>query len=149
MTSPPPSRRAVLRSSTVAAGGACALALAGCVPAVSAGPSQGSTPGTIPTTGTPVRVGKLSDVPVGSTAQGKANNVNIVIFRAAQDKVYAYSDVCTHAGCEVAPSGADFKCPCHGSVFKGADGTVITGPAKQALPRYAAAIDGEWITVSV
>lgn len=142
-------RRNVLRVSTAASGAACALALVGCTPAGPAQVSAGKTPEAIPTTGTPVRVGKLSDVPVGATAKGLANDVNVVIFRPDETSVLAYSDVCTHAGCQIAPNGADFKCPCHGSVFKGADGTVVSGPAKVALPRYAAAIDGEWITVSV
>lgn len=143
------SRRNVLRVSTTVSGAACALALTGCVPASDSGSSSANTAQPIPTTGTPVRVGKLTDVPVGATATGKANDVNVVIFRADETTVLAYSDICTHAGCQVAPSGADFKCPCHGSVFKGSDGTVSTGPAKVALPRFTAAIDGEWITVSV
>jgi len=142
-------RRNVLRVSTAASGAACALALAGCTPAGPVQTSAGKTAEAIPTSGTPVRVGKVGDVPVGATAKGAANGVNVVIFRPDEATVLAYSDVCTHAGCQIAPNGADFKCPCHGSVFKGADGTVVSGPAKVALPRYAAAIDGEWITVSV
>ncbi|ALE05575.1 hypothetical protein AL755_08920 [Arthrobacter sp. ERGS1:01] len=142
-------RRNILRATTAVSGGACALALAGCVPAAAPGADTGATPQPIATTGKPVRVGKLSEVPVGSTASGSGNGVNLVIFRPDEKTVLAYSDVCTHAGCQVAPSGTDFKCPCHGSIFKGADGTVISGPAKMALPRFAAAIDGEWITVSV
>lgn len=139
----------MLQVTTTATGAACALALVGCTPAVQEDSSAGKSADPIPTGGTPVRVGKLSDVPVGATARGKANDVNLVVFRPDEKTVLAYSDICTHAGCQVAPSGEDFKCPCHGSVFKGADGTVVQGPAKQALPRYAAAIDGDWITVSL
>ncbi|GAA4658256.1 Rieske (2Fe-2S) protein [Arthrobacter cryoconiti] len=143
------SRRLLLTSTTAATGGVCALALAGCAPSGTSGSSSATSPLAIPTTGTPTRVGKLADVPVGTTATGTAGSQNIVIFRASETEVVAYTDICTHAGCQIAPSGTNFKCPCHGSVFKGADGTVVTGPAKKALPRFAAAIDGDWITVSV
>ncbi|NVM97860.1 Rieske (2Fe-2S) protein [Arthrobacter sp. SDTb3-6] len=144
-----PTRRNVLRATTAVTGGACALALAGCVPAAPSGPSAGKVPLPIPKTGKPVRVGQLSQLAVGTTAAGTANGVNVVLFRPDATTVLAYSDVCTHAGCAVAPDGTDFKCPCHSSVFNGADGTVVSGPAKAPLPRYAAAIDGDWVTVSV
>lgn len=145
----PPSRRNVLRATTAITGGACALALAGCVPAGPSGSVKASVPLPIPTTGKPTRVGKLSDLAVGATAAGTANGINVVLYRPDASSILAYSNVCPHAGCQVTPQGADFKCPCHGSVFKGDDGTVVVGPAKTSLPRYAAAIDGEWITVSV
>ncbi|NVM95105.1 Rieske (2Fe-2S) protein [Arthrobacter wenxiniae] len=144
-----PSRRNVLRATTAVCGGACALALAGCVPAASPASQKVSAPQPIPTTGKPVRVGKISELAVGATAAGTANGVNVVIYRPDAATVLAYSDVCTHAGCAVVPDGSDFKCPCHSSVFKGSDGTVVSGPAREALPRFAAAIDGDWITVSV
>ncbi|MGO4385563.1 Rieske (2Fe-2S) protein [Specibacter sp. RAF43] len=142
-------RRNVLRVTTAASGTACALALAGCVPAGPAASTAVRNALPIPTTGTPVRVGKLADVPVGGSATGTAKDVKIVIFRPDETTVLAYSDVCTHAGCAVAPHGDEFKCPCHGSTFRGSDGTVVTGPAWEPLARFAAAIDGDWITVSV
>ncbi len=88
-------------------------------------------------------------MPVLGTATATAADVEVMLFRPDETTILAYSDICTHAGCKVSPHGADFKCPCHGTVFEGADGTVVSGPAKEALPRLAAAIDGEWITVSV
>ncbi len=142
-------RRAALRVTTAASGAACALALAGCTPAPSEAAKQGTVPAESPTGGTPYQVGKLAELPVGSSAAGTANGVEVILFRPDEGTVLAYSDICTHAGCKVAPNGTEFKCPCHGSVFKSSDGTVQSGPAKLPLPRYAAAIDGEWITVSV
>ncbi len=141
-------RRSTLRATTAATGAACALALVGCAPSGSSG-AKGRTPAAIPTGGTPVQVGKVSELPVGGTAAATAGDVEVMLFRPDETTILAYTDICTHAGCKVAPDGADFKCPCHSSVFKGSDGTVVSGPAKEALPRYAAAIDGEWITVSV
>lgn len=51
--------------------------------------------------------------------------------------LYAYSAVCTHAGCVVdAPSSTGIAyCPCHGSRFNG-NGAVVTGPAGTPLPHY-------------
>ena len=142
-------RRSTLRATTAVTGAACALALAGCAPSVSNTKAKGQTPEEIPTGGTPYEVGKIAELPVGGSAAATAGEVEVILFRPDEATVLAYSDICTHAGCKVAPSGEDFKCPCHGSIFKGSDGTVVSGPAKAPLPRYAASIDGEWITVSV
>lgn len=142
-------RRSTLRITTAATGAACALALAGCAPSANDIRAKSRAPAEIPATGTPRRVGKVSELPVGSTAGATAGDVEVMLFRPDETTVLAYTDICTHAGCKVAPNGADFKCPCHGTVFNGSDGTVQSGPAKSPLPRYAAAIDGEWITVSV
>lgn len=144
----PLTRRDTLRIATAATGAACALALAGCAPAGTTG-NAGKTAADIPSGGTPHQVGRISELAVGATAGATANGVDVMLFRPDEATVLAYSDICTHAGCKVAPQGADFKCPCHGTIFKGSDGTVVSGPAKEALPRYAAAIDGEWITVSL
>lgn len=150
MTSEPAlTRRSTLRATTAVTGAACALALVGCSPSAADIKARGKTPAAIPTGGTPYQVGKLAELPVGSTAAGTANGVEVILYRPDETTVLAYTDICTHAGCKVVPHGEDFKCPCHSSVFKGADGTVISGPAKEALPRYAAAIDGDWITVSL
>lgn len=138
-------RRALL-GATGAAGAAAALSA--CAPIQDRSPS-GQTPGPIPTGGTPVRVGRVSDISVGSTAAGSANGKDILIYRPREASVLAYSAVCPHAGCMVAADGGEFRCPCHGSTFQPSDGGVLTGPARKPLSRLAAAVDGEWITVSV
>ncbi|GAA2126652.1 MULTISPECIES: QcrA and Rieske domain-containing protein [Arthrobacter] len=139
-------RRSMLLGAAATVGGGLALSACAAQPSDSAAPStaaDASAPA-----GTPVRVGKLSEVKVGATATGTANGKTVVIFRSADQKVLAYDATCTHAGCPVAPSGQNFECPCHGSAFKGADGSVITGPARSPLAPLTAAIDGDWITVT-
>lgn len=149
MTSDPaPSRRSLLRVSTAVTGTACALALAGCS-GPAPGPGSGGTPSAIPTTGTPVKVGTLAQLPVGSGASVTANAVPLVLYRPDEKTVLAYSAVCTHAGCTVAPQAATFVCPCHGSTFSGADGSVTAGPARRALPRFAVTIEGDAILVRI
>ena len=64
-------------------------------------------------------------------------------YYGAGDNVYlptagateAISLTCTHQGCTVKrQADGQFLCPCHGSLFA-ADGKVLSGPAKQDLPR--------------
>jgi Rieske Fe-S protein len=64
----------------------------------------------------------------------------VIILRKAGDEFLVVSSVCTHEGCEVglpASAGASMNCPCHGSRFSGADGSVVQGPASSPLRKYA------------
>lgn len=47
----------------------------------------------------------------------------------------AYQLVCTHQGCTPNLPNAQHRleCPCHGSVYRAADGTVVNGPARLPL----------------
>ncbi len=47
----------------------------------------------------------------------------------------SYTLSCTHQGCKVALPDKDkvLACPCHGSAFNAADGSVKAGPAKKSL----------------
>lgn len=147
-----PSRRTLLG---VSAAACSACVLAACAPSGSGsgesatgGGGQGSpAPGAA--SGTPVQVLKLADVAVGDSASGEANGQKLLVYRPDQKTVEAFSAICTHQGCTVAPAGAEFHCPCHGSVYSAENGTVLDGPAPKPLPRYAAAIDGDWITVTL
>jgi glycine/D-amino acid oxidase-like deaminating enzyme/nitrite reductase/ring-hydroxylating ferredoxin subunit len=59
----------------------------------------------------------------------------IAAWRDEGGRLHAVSASCTHKGCTVTWNNADrtWDCPCHGSVFA-ADGSVIHGPARKALP---------------
>jgi Rieske Fe-S protein len=138
-------RRSLLIGTAATAGGA--LALSACSVSPSGSTTVPAVPGSSAPPGRPFRIGKLSEVNVGSAATGKANGRTVVIFRPENRKVVAYDATCTHAGCSVAPAGTNFECPCHGSTFNGTDGSVITGPARRPLMPLTAAIDGDWITV--
>lgn len=138
-------RRSLLLGAGALGGGA--LGLSACAASPTAAPATTAAGPSVPA-GTAVRVGKLSDVKVGATATGNINGKTVVIFRQDDKTVLAYDAACTHAGCPVAPAGEDFECPCHGSSFKGSDGSVIQGPAQAPLAKLKAAIDGEWITVT-
>jgi Rieske Fe-S protein len=58
----------------------------------------------------------------------------VVLVRSG-DKVHAFSSTCTHQGCTVdGVADGVITCPCHGSTFDAATGTVVTGPATRPLP---------------
>lgn len=87
---------------------------------------------------------KLADVPVGGAVAAKgADGKPIIIAQPESGSVVAFSAVCTHQACTVAPSGDILKCPCHGSAFKPADGSVINGPAAQPLKAVSVSVSGD------
>ncbi|MEN3045874.1 MAG: Rieske (2Fe-2S) protein [Candidatus Hydrothermales bacterium] len=61
-----------------------------------------------------------------------------------ENKIYAFSAVCTHLGCIVKwlPEKEEFFCPCHAGRFD-SEGKVIAGPPPAPLKRYKVEIDKE------
>jgi cytochrome b6-f complex iron-sulfur subunit len=57
--------------------------------------------------------------------------------------VYAMTSLCTHEGCDMIDRGSIGRsgvfCSCHGSEFD-ANGKVLAGPARSALPHFEVAI---------
>lgn len=78
-------------------------------------------------------LGKTSDIPVGG---GKIfTSEKVVVTQPKQGEFKAFSAVCTHRGCTVGSvSDGKIHCPCHGSAFNVADGSVANGPADRPLP---------------
>lgn len=134
MTAETHSRRTVLATGATAAGAAAvgAIALTAC--GSSSSSSSGSNSGVpAPAAGTPLVA--LTDIPVGQAMAAKTpDGTEIIVARTGDNAAAAFSAICTHQGCAVAPQGADLKCPCHGSVFDALTGAVKNGPAKKPLP---------------
>ncbi|MEV4507995.1 Rieske (2Fe-2S) protein [Dactylosporangium sp. NPDC049525] len=88
---------------------------------------------------------KTSDIPVGG---GKIfEDQKIVVTQPTAGQFKCFTAVCTHAGCVVGDvSGGTINCPCHGSKFKVADGSVANGPASKALKAVAIKVNGDSIT---
>ncbi|SDO82077.1 Rieske (2Fe-2S) protein [Actinacidiphila guanduensis] len=95
--------------------------------------------------GTPL--GKTSDVPVGG---GKIYDAQkVVVTQPTAGTFKCFSAVCTHQGCTVAQvSGGVIHCPCHGSGFHIADGSVANGPATAPLPAKQVTVSGGEITLA-
>ena len=144
------SRRTVL----ACVGTACAAVLAGCStynsnnggvagsqpaqpassPAAPAGSGSGGA-------AAPAALASTSDVPVGG---GKIlADKKIVITQPRAGSFEAFTAVCTHQGCTVSSvSGGTVNCPCHGSKFSIANGSVVAGPAPSALAPVSIKVQG-------
>lgn len=83
-------------------------------------------------------VSSIDEVACLAPNTGRVLNVDgeaLAVYRESTGKLRAVSAVCTHLGCLVAWNGTErsWDCPCHGSRFA-PDGTVVHGPAVEALP---------------
>ncbi|GAA2103621.1 Rieske (2Fe-2S) protein [Microlunatus panaciterrae] len=57
----------------------------------------------------------------------------VVVTQPTQGSFKAFTAVCTHQGCLVGSVTDTINCPCHGSRFSIADGSVVAGPALAPL----------------
>jgi thiosulfate dehydrogenase [quinone] large subunit len=91
------------------------------------------------------RLTSLQQLPVGKAVGFEDPVVGpAVLVRLADDRVVAYSRVCTHAGCLVGydQSSQVLVCPCHGAQFDAAgDAQPIAGPTSTPLQAIAVEVD--------
>jgi len=123
-------------TSSAPAGGASSSAPAGGSSSSAAGGSGGGTV-----------LAATSDIPVGG---GKVfADHKVVVTQPSTGTFKAFTAVCTHAGCTVSSvAGGTINCPCHGSKFHIADGSVAGGPAPSALAAETIAVSNGKITLS-
>ncbi|GAA4149098.1 ubiquinol-cytochrome c reductase iron-sulfur subunit [Leifsonia shinshuensis] len=140
--SAPLTRRTLVQLGGVSAAGAGVLLLAACTPQGS-GASTGDGSGN-----SGVATVSLSSIPVGGAVSASIGSTPIVVAQPSAGTVVAFSAVCTHQGCTVAPQGKEFDCPCHGSRFDATTGDVIQGPARTPLTKLKASVSGDKVTVT-
>ncbi|MGW5364336.1 Rieske (2Fe-2S) protein [Actinopolymorpha pittospori] len=88
-----------------------------------------------------------SQVPVNGGMVFKDQKV--VVTQPSAGSFKAFSAVCTHMGCTVAGvQDGTINCPCHGSMFSAADGSVKGGPATKPLPAVKIQVDGDSIKLA-
>ncbi|MGH3448101.1 MAG: Rieske (2Fe-2S) protein [Nocardioidaceae bacterium] len=90
----------------------------------------------------------LADVPVGGAVSAQdADDHPLIVAQPTAGKAVAFSAICTHQGCTVAPQGKKLVCPCHGSVYDATTGENISGPAPAPLhPVAVQVIKGEVVS---
>ncbi|MEU7060850.1 Rieske (2Fe-2S) protein [Streptomyces sp. NPDC046197] len=84
------------------------------------------------------------DIPLGGGRVFKEQKV--VVTQPARNEFKAFSAICTHEGCTVSRvTAGTIDCPCHGSRFHIADGSVANGPAARPLPPKQITVEGSSI----
>ena len=85
----------------------------------------------------------LADIAQGKAVAAKTSGGDpILIARTGANTVKAFSAICPHQGCTVAPGPSSLDCPCHGSKFETATGKVLNGPAASDLKTVAVKVEG-------
>jgi Rieske Fe-S protein len=70
----------------------------------------------------------------------------VVVTQPTAGEFKAFSATCTHMSCTVGSvSNGTINCPCHGSKFAVADGSVKQGPAGRPLPEVSVKVDGDTV----
>ncbi|WP_149179804.1 Rieske (2Fe-2S) protein [Streptomyces sp. TRM49041] len=151
---------AVGRRTVVAAAGAGSLAavLTACggsdsgttTPPAAAPPAGGDTSqgtGGAGGAGAGQELAKTADIPEGG---GKVfGDQGVVVTQPTAGEFKAFSAMCTHQGCAVKDiSDGVINCPCHGSKFDAADGSVKAGPATSPLAPASITVEGDSIKLA-
>lgn len=124
MSLPQHCRRKFLAGSSGVVG---ALALTAC----SGTGEAGSVPSSSPPAGQ--KLIALTEIPVGEARSVTLGERELIVARTDRASAVAFSAVCTHQGCTVAPAEDKLRCPCHGSTYRTLTGEVISGPAPKPL----------------
>jgi nitrite reductase/ring-hydroxylating ferredoxin subunit len=86
-----------------------------------------------------VNVGASDEVKEGSATAFEVTGAEVAVARVG-GVLYAFSDICTHRGCNLSTEGeidgTTIQCGCHGSVFSMETGEALEGPAEEPVKTY-------------
>jgi thiosulfate dehydrogenase [quinone] large subunit len=87
----------------------------------------------------------LASFPVGSAKNFTTpdSRETAILVRIDNNTVKAFSNVCTHEGCEVSYSKSQtlLICPCHGAAFDPKSGNAVRRPARSGLKSFNVTVD--------
>jgi nitrite reductase/ring-hydroxylating ferredoxin subunit len=94
-----------------------------------------------------VTVGRSDEVLEGQATAFAAGDEEVAVARVEGD-LYAFSDICTHRGCNLAAGGEidgmTIECECHGSVYSMETGEVVNPPATEPIATFEVReVDGD------
>ena len=140
-------RRTVLQAGgLVAVGGLVAACSSGGDEAAPAA-SSSSAPAAATASAAAGAVAQTSDIPVGGGII--LDEPAVVVTQPAEGDFKAFTAICPHQGCLVSEvTDNEIICPCHGSKFSAADGSVIAGPAQVGLEPAGVAVEGGSVVLS-
>ena len=148
-----PSRRQVLLTSGVVAAAAAVTAACGSSSASTSSPATTTPAASSPAASTPPASGPAASTPAASGIQVSTADVpvgggtiladqKVVVTQPVAGTYKAFTAVCTHQGCTVASvANGTITCPCHGSTFSAADGSVTGGPPPAPLTRLPVKVE--------
>jgi Rieske Fe-S protein len=98
----------------------------------------------------PVIVGKLEAFPVGAAKTVLFHDRPVLVIRAHDGQLRAFSAICTHLQCVVGYSAErnQIECPCHRGVYT-LDGHNAAGPPPRRLEELAVTVNEGSVIVSV
>jgi nitrite reductase/ring-hydroxylating ferredoxin subunit len=140
-----PTRRAVLAGS---GSSAALLLLAACGGGTPSG--TGDRSGTAGEGAGAVAPGEVlaraDDVPVGGALSVTVGGAQLLVTQPEEGTFAAFSAICTHQACTVAPGDGELLCPCHASRYDLATGAVLGGPAPEPLPEVPVTVASGEVT---
>lgn len=97
-----------------------------------------------------VRVAALAELPPGEPVVITLEGVEIMLVRAADDRVYAIDNTCTHAEASLDmglfhPDTFEIECPLHIGRFDVRDGSATAEPCVVAVRSHRVVIDGDGV----
>jgi len=97
-----------------------------------------------------IKVADVNEVSEGGLKKVDVNGEAVALFKIG-GKIFATSNICTHAQCELdhnhAMHGEVVECACHGSQFNIKTGAVVLPPATEPLKTYQVSVEGEEVYV--
>ena len=97
-----------------------------------------------------IKVAKVSEVTEGELKKVDVNGEPVALFKIG-GQIFATSNICTHAQCELdenhAIFGEEVECTCHGSRFNIETGKNTVPPASEPLKTYKVSIEGDEVYI--